>query len=150
MNAVQTATASPAPGEPVAARVPMLTALRVLLLTEAAMTLGLAIFLSMLAAGLRDSLGGEAGVTAEQNVRFAAAGAFGFTIFAAVASRGARRRRSWAWTMAAVLQLIMAVGTGAAILVAEWHPAYLVGFAFATVVMLVLSTASVRRALGQH
>ena len=39
---------------------------------------------------------------------------------------------------------------GIAILVATWHPIYLVGFALAAVVMLVLSTASVRRALGQE
>jgi hypothetical protein len=48
-----------------------------------------------------------------------------------------------------MLPVIAAVGTGIAVLVAEWHPAYLVGFALAAVVMTVLSTATVRRALGQ-
>ena len=31
--------------------------------------------------------------------------------------------------MAAILQVLLAIGTGIAIMVAEWHPAYLVGFA---------------------
>ena len=48
------------------------------------------------------------------------------------------------------LQLVLAIGTGVAILVAAWHPVELVGFGLAIVVMLVLSTASVRRALGQE
>ena len=86
----------------------------------------------------------------EQTLRFAAGFAFLFGIFAAFASRGARRRRPSSWTLAAILQLTLAVGTGIAILVATWHPIYLVGFALAAVVMLVLSTASVRRALGQE
>ena len=51
--------------------------------------------------------------------------------------------------MAAILQVLLAVGTGVAIMVAEWHPAYLIGFGLASAVMLVLSVASVRRALGQ-
>jgi heme A synthase len=83
-------------------------------------------------------------------LRFAAGFAFVFAIVATFASRGARRRRPGSWTLAAILQLILAVGTGIAILVATWHPIYLVGFALAAVVMLVLSTASVRRALGQE
>jgi len=134
---------------PTTARMPMLAVLRALLLTEALLGLGLAIFLSLLAAGLRDFLGGESGMAAETNVRFAAAAAFLFALFATIASRGARRRRSWSWTMAAILQVLLAVGTGIAVLVAEWHPAFLVGFALAAVVMLALSVASVRRALGQ-
>jgi hypothetical protein len=44
---------------------------------------------------------------------------------------------------------VLAIGTGIAIMIATWHPAYLVGFALAALVMIVLSTASVRRALGQ-
>jgi hypothetical protein len=48
-----------------------------------------------------------------------------------------------------MLQVIAAVATGVAVLVAEWHPLYLIGFGLAAVVMLVLSTTSVRRALGQ-
>ena len=127
----------------------MIGLLRVLLLTEAAATLALAIVLSLLAGGTVDFLGGEIGASAETTLRFAAGGAFLFAIFAAIASRGARRRRAWAWTMAAVLQVILAVGTGIAVLTAEWHPAYLIGFAMAAVVMTVLSTAQVRRALGQ-
>lgn len=142
MNAVQTATVAPiAPGT-TSVRLPMIGALRVLLLTEAALTLGLAIFLSMLAA--------DAGRAAEETIRFAAGGAFLFAIFAAVASRGARRRRSWSWTLAALLQVAAAIGTSVAIMTATWHPAFLVGFAAPAAVMLVLSTPSVRGALGQE
>jgi MFS family permease len=82
-------------------------------------------------------------------VRFAAGASFLFAIFAAIASRGARRRRAWAWTMAAVLQLILAIGTGIAVVTVEWHSIYLIGFGLAATVMLVLSTASIRRVLGQ-
>lgn len=147
MNALQTATAA-VPGAP-AARLPLLGALRGLLLGQAILTLGLAIFLSLLAAGLRDFVGGDAGRAAETTVRFAAAAAFLFAIFAAIAARGARRRRRWSWTMAAVLQLVLAIGTAAAMFAAAWHPAYLAGFALAATTMLVLSSASVRRALHQ-
>ena len=124
--------------------------LRVLLVSEAALGVALAILLSMVAAQMNAFLGGEAGRAAEQTLRFAAGFSFLFAIFAAVASRGARRRRGWAWTLAALLQLILAIGTGIAILTATWHPTYLLGFALAAVVMLVLSTSSVRRALGQE
>jgi hypothetical protein len=124
--------------------------LRVLLISEAALGLALAILLSMVASQMNAFLGGEAGRAAEQTFRFAAGFSFLFAIFAVVASRGARRRRGWAWTLAALLQLILAIGTGIAILTATWHPTYLLGFALAAVVMLVLSTSSVRRALGQE
>lgn len=146
MTVLDTSTIRP----PIAStRMPMLGVLRMLMLTEAMATLGLAIVLSGVAAGLRDGLAGDAGIAAETNVRFAAGASFLFAIFAAVASRGARRRRAWAWTMAAILQVLLAVGTGIAVMVAEWHPAYLAGFVLATAVMLVISTGSVRRALGQ-
>ena len=141
---------TPAMASVAAPRAPMLGFLRVLLLSEAVATLVLAVFLSLLAAALRDFIGADAGRQAEESVRFAAGGAFLFAIFAAVAARGVRRRRGWSWTMAAILQVILAVGTGVAVLVAEWHPAYLVGFGAAAVVMLVLSAASVRSGLGQH
>lgn len=150
MNAVQSALIPPTPTAPADARVPMVGLLRALLLGEAALTLGLAIFLSMLASGLRAFVGGDDGRAAEETLRFAAGASILFAIAAAIASRGARRRRTWAWTLGAILQLVMAVGTGVAVLVATWHPAYLVGFALASVTMLVLSTASVRRALGQE
>lgn len=132
---------------PVAAtpRLTMVGLLRALLLTEAAAGLVLAIALSLIASAVGD----RSGIGDETNVRFAAGGAFLFALFAAIASRGARRRRGWSWTMAAILQVLLAIGTGVAIMVAEWHPAYLVGFGLATAVMLVLSAASVRRALGQ-
>ena len=132
---------------PVAAtpRLTMVGLLRALLLTEAAAGLVLAIALSLIASAVGD----RSGIGEETNVRFAAGGAFLFALFAAIASRGARRRRGWSWTMAAILQVLLAIGTGVAIMVAEWHPAYLVGFGLATAVMLVLSAASVRRALGQ-
>lgn len=148
MNA-QTVTAAPI--APVAdARVPMVGALRVLLLTEAAAALALTIFLSMAASTARDVLGGDVGRSTEVTLQFAAGAAFLFAIFAAIASRGARRRRGWAWTMAAILQVVLAIGTGVAVMTAEWHPVYLVGFGLAALVMLVLSTTPVRRALGKE
>ena len=151
MNAVRTAALPPMPSTtPAGSRVVAIGMLRVLLLGEALLAIILAIGLSMLASALRDFLGGEAGQSAEQTVRFAAGFSFLFAIFAAFASRGARRRRAWSWTLAAFLQLILAIGTGIAILTATWHPAYLLGFALAAIVMLVLSTPSVRRALGQE
>jgi biotin transporter BioY len=150
MNALQTAAAPLQPAATPISRSTMVGTLRALLLLEAAATLGLAIFLSLLAAGLRDFVGGDAGRAAEETVRLVAGFSFVFAILAAVASRGARRRRAWAWTLAAVLQLILAVGTAVAVLVAEWHPAYLAGFGLAAVVMVVLSTTAVRRALGQE
>lgn len=150
MNALQTATPPLQPAVTPMSRSGMIGALRALLLLEAALTLGLAIFLSLLAAGLRDFLGGDSGRAAEETVRLVAGFSFVVAILAAVASRGARRRRGWSWTLAAVLQLIVAVGTAVAVLVAEWHPVYLVGFALAAVIMTVLSTTAVRRVLGQH
>lgn len=146
MNAMQTATAVPAAQT---ARVPLMGVLRGLLLSQAILALALAVFFSLLAAGLRDFLGGDAGRSAEITVRFAAGAAFLFGVFAAIAARGARRRRRWAWTMTAVLQLILAIGTGVAVITADWHAVYLVGFGLAAVTMLVLSAASVRRALHQ-
>ena len=146
MNVVQTATAVPAAQ---AARVPLIGVLRGLLWSQSILTLGLAVFLSLLAAGLRDFLGGDAGRAAETTIRFAAAGAFVFAVFAAIAARGARRRRRWSWTMAAVLQLVLAIGTGVAIVTAEWHAVYLVGLGLPAITMLVLSATSVRRALHQ-
>ena len=131
-------------------RVAMVGVLRAILLGEAAGGLVLAIFLSLLAGGQTAFVGGDSGRAAEETLRFAAGGAFVFAIAAAVASRGARRRRPWAWTLAAILQVIVAVATGAAVMIAEWHPLFLVGFGLAAVVMLVLSTTSVRRALGQE
>jgi len=151
MNAVPTVALTPAASSsPTASRVLGIGLLRALLLGEAVLGLVAAIGLSMLASGLNDSLGGEAGRAAEQTSRFAAGFAFLFAILAAAASRGARRRRGWSWTLAALLQLILAIGTGIAILIATWHPAYLLGFALAAVVMLVLSAPSVRRGLGQE
>jgi hypothetical protein len=120
--------------------VPLIGLLRAFLLAEAVATLVLAIFLSLLAG---------ADAEAETSLRFAAGASFLFAIFAAVASRGARRRRGWAWTLAAILQVVLAVGTGVAVMTAEWHPAYLIGFGLAAVVMVVLSTGPVRSALGQ-
>jgi hypothetical protein len=149
MNAVPPASLSPMTAAPTTTRVPMLAVLRGLLLGEGLLALGLTIFLSLLAAGQRDFLGGDLGRAAEVTLRFAAAGSFVFAVFAAIAARGARRRRAWAWTMAAILQVVLAIGTGVAVMTADWHPVYLVGFGLAVVVMLVLSSGSVRRALGQ-
>jgi low temperature requirement protein LtrA len=121
-----------------------------LLLTEAALGFALAILLSMLASGMGNLLGDPATASAETPLRFAAGGAFLFAIFAMVASRGARRRRGWSWTLGALLQVALAIGTGIAVIGATWHPAYLAGFGLAAVVMTVLSTGNVRRALGQE
>ncbi|HYI66136.1 MAG TPA: hypothetical protein VEW95_04365 [Candidatus Limnocylindrales bacterium] len=150
MNAVPSAALTPAVSAQSESRVLGIGLLRALLLGEAALGLVVAIGLSMLASGQNASLGGEAGRAAEQTLRFAAGFSFLFAILAAFASRGARRRRTWAWTLAALLQLILAIGTGIAILTAAWHPVYLLGFALPAVVMLVISTSSVRRALGQE
>lgn len=140
MNAAD--AAAPTAADSASDRTPMIGVLRALLLGEAAVGLALTILISTVASGV-------GGGPAEETIRFAAAGAFLFAIFAAIASRGARRRRSWAWTMAAILQVILAIGTGVAVFVAEWQPAYLIGFGLAVVVMLVLSVASVRHSLGQ-
>jgi len=149
MSAMQTTSASPVPLAPAGDRV-AIGLLRALLLAEAALGLGLTIFLSLLASALRDFLGGDSGVQAEQTVRFVAGFSLIFAILAAVTSRGARRRRGWSWTLAALLQLALAIGTGIAVIVATWHPAYLIGFALAATVMLVLSSGAVRRVLGQE
>lgn len=150
MNALETVAAPSLTSIEPAPRVPMVGVLRALLLGEAAAALALAIFLSILAASMRDGLGGSAGLAAEETLRFAAGAAFLFAVFAAIASRGARRRRGWSWTLGAILQVILAIGTGVAVMAATWHPAFLVGFGMAAVLMLVLSAASVRRALGQE
>ena len=128
------------------ARSPLIGALRTFLLAEAALALAVTVLLSMLAGGI-ETVVGEGDATP---ARFAAGAAFVFAILAAVASRGARRRRAWAWTLSAILQLLLAIGTGVAVLTADWHPSFLVGFALATAVMVVLSTTTVRRALGQE
>jgi hypothetical protein len=119
--------------------VPLVGLLRILLLGEAALGLAVAIVLSMEAEGS----------PSEVPIRFAAAGALLFGVAAAIASRGARRRRTWGWTLSALLQLILAVSIGVALLVVEGQPLILLGFVLAAVVMVVLSTASVRQALGQ-
>lgn len=128
----------------------VLTALVGLLLLEAAFGLVVAILLSSVADGVRETLGTDAGRAAEERARFAAAGAFIFAIAAAITARGAWRRRTWAWTTAAFLQLIVAIVTGIAMFTAGWHPLYLLAFVLAALVMLVLSTGGVRRALGQE
>ena len=127
------------------ASVPMVGLLRLLLWAEAIGGIALAILLSVLAS--RAASSGD--ISAEEGLRFAAGGAFVLAILCLVASRGARKRRPWAWTLGAMLQVVVAVATGVAVLVAEWQPLYLLAFGFAAAVMLVLSTASVRRALGQ-
>ena len=137
--------APPAPATTETPREPMVGALRALLLAEAAGGLVLSILLTMAASMIGPDQGPDAAVP----LQFAAAGAFLLGTFAAIASRGARRRRSWSWTLAAMLQVVIAVATGITIFNLEWHPIYLVPFAAAALVMLVLSTTSVRRALGQ-
>jgi len=128
------------------------TALSILLLAEAAFALAVTILLSVLAGDQRGAIGGAEGIAAENATRFAAGGAILFAIAAYVAFRGARRRRSWSWTLSAVLQLILAVAAGIAMVAAGASgatAAYLVAFGLAAVTMLLLSTSQVRRALGQ-
>ena len=127
-----------------APREPLVGALRLFLWIEAALGLAVAVMLSAIASSSFD-----AGTDGETPMRFAASAAFIFAIAAAIAARGARRRRGWSWTVAAVLQLALAIGTGLAVLNTVWQPYYLIGFALAAVVMGLLSTNSVRRALGQ-
>lgn len=124
----------------------LLGALRTLLLLEAATALALTIFLSMLASGIEGGLGEPSAAT---TIRFAAGGAFIFSILALATARGVRRRRGWAWTLAAVLQVVMAVGTGIAVMSADLHPLFVIGFVLPVAVMLALSATSTRRALGQ-
>jgi hypothetical protein len=141
-----TAQSAAATAAPIAnPREPMVGILRALLLAEAAGGLVLTIFLSMAASVVGESQGPDA----EVPLRFAAGGALLLAILAAIASRGARRRRSWSWTLAAILQVVIAIATGIAVLTVEWHPIYFVPFAAAVLVMLVLSSSSVRKALGQ-
>lgn len=121
------------------ASLPMIGLLRGLLLLEALGLLAVTIYLSMIASDSVD----------ETTIRFAAGGCIILAILAASASRRVRRRRNSGWTLAAILQVIVAIGTGAAVLVAEWHPLLIIGFAFPALIMLVLSTGEVRRALGQ-
>lgn len=127
-----------------APREPLVGVLRVFLWIEAALGLTVAVLLSAIA-----SSEWFVGSSGETSMRFAASAAFIFAIAAAIAARGARRRRGWSWTVAAVLQLALAIGTGLAVLNTVWQPYYLVGFALAAVVMGLLSTNGVRRALGQ-
>ena len=121
--------------------------LRALLLLEALLGVGLAIVLSFVATGIRDLAPDDIG--ADVGVRFVAAGAFVLAALAAVAASGVRRRRSWSWTLSALIQLALAIGTCIAVVAGEWHPAYLGALLLAGLVMVVLSAASVRRALGQ-
>jgi len=150
MTAIQTAHPTSMPSANAEPRTLSVGVLRGLLLVEAALGVALAVVLSMQAPTESALLGGDAGRGAEQTLRFAAGFSFLFAIMAAVASRGVRGLRSWSWTIAALLQLVLAIGTGIATMTATWHPSYLLGFAAAAIVMLALSGPSVRQALGQE
>jgi len=126
---------------------PTLTGLIGILLVEALAGLVLSALLTFEAAGLRAVPGAELG--AGDSVQFAAAGAFVLAVAALIAARAARRRRSWAWTLAALIQLPIAIATGLVVLGEDWHPAYLLGFVLAALAMLLLSAAPVRSSLGQ-
>ncbi len=149
MNAVQTASAPALTAAPVR-RLPTLGILRAALLTESVLMLVLTIFLSLLAAALRDSLGGEAGRSAEVTLRFAAAAVFVVAILAAVASRGARLRRRWTVPVVTFVQLAMLFGTLVAMTTAAWHPLMLLGVALPAAVMLLVSTGSASRELSSR
>lgn len=130
-----------------------LTIVWALLLIEALLALVLAIGLSLVAGGYRTSLPGAEALVAEESTRFAAGGAFLFSIAAFVAALGVRGRRAWSWTLGAVLQLVAAIAAAIAMFAAGEHGvtlAYLAAFALAAVTMLALSTSSARRALGQE
>jgi peptidoglycan/LPS O-acetylase OafA/YrhL len=128
-------------------RASTLDLLRAVLLAQAAGGVVIAILLSLVATGLRDLSPDDVG--ADTGVRFVAAGAFVVGIAAAIAARGVRRRRAWSWMLAVLVQLALAFGTAAAVLLADWHPGYLLGFVVAALAMVVLSAAPVRRGLGQ-
>lgn len=133
------------------ARSGTVTALWVLLLAEAVLGVAVAIILSNVAGDQYASLG-DSGSAAEESTRFAAGGAILFAIAALTAAIGARRRRSWSWTLGAVLQLVLAIAAGIALFAAGAEgasAAYLVAFALAAGTMILLSTSGVRRALGQ-
>jgi biotin transporter BioY len=136
--------AAPAAPSVSAPREPLVGVLRLFLWVEAALGLAVAVLLSAIASSPL-----FAGMEGEVSLRFAASAAFIFAIAAAIAARGARRRRGWSWTVSAVLQLALAIGTGFAVIRGEWQPYYLIGFGLAAVVMGLLSTNGVRRALGQ-
>ena len=132
------------------ARSGTVTALWVLLLAEAVLGVVVAILLSNVAGDQYAAVG--AGTAAEESTRFAAGGAILFAIVAFTAAMGARRRRSWSWTLGAVLQLILAIAAGIALFAAGTEGAsavYLVAFALAAGTMILLSTSQVRQALGQ-
>jgi hypothetical protein len=138
---------------PRAERSATLTALWVVLLLEALLGLVVAIALSLVAGGYRESLTGDAALAAEESTRWAAGGAFVFAIAALVAAIAARRRRAWSWNLAAVLQLALAIAAAIAMFTAGEAgatAAYLVAFALAAATMLLLSTSAVRRTLGQE
>lgn len=122
-------------------------ALRWALLLEAAAGVALAVILSLVATGIRDLNPDDIG--ADAGVRFAAAGAVLLAVALAIVARGVRRRRSWSWTAAAMVQVLIAIGTAAAVFIADWHPAYLVGSGVAAALLVLLSMPDVRRALGQ-
>lgn len=124
-----------------------LEALRWALLLEAAAGVASAVILSLAAAGIRDLNPDDIG--ADAGVRFAAGGAFLLALALAIVARGVRRRRSWSWPAAAMVQIVVAIGTAAAVLIADWHPGYLVGFGMAAGLLVLLSMPAVRRALGQ-
>ncbi len=134
---------------PSVARPRGIAVLRAILIGEALAALAATIALSMLASALANFLGGDSGRAAEETVRFTAAIAFIVAIAVAVTARGVRLARSWSWTAAALLQVVIAGATALAAIVVPWHPVELVGFVLPVAGMLVLSTPGVRRALGQ-
>ncbi len=123
--------------------------LRVVLLGEALAALAATIALSMLASALANFLGGDSGRAAEETVRFTAAIAFVVAIAAAVTARGVRLARSWSWTAAALLQVVIAGATALAAITVPWHALELAGLALPAAGLLALSTPGVRRGLGQ-
>lgn len=129
------------------------TVLWTVLLVEALLGLVVAIVLSLVAGGYSASLEGDGELAAEEGARWAAGGAFVFAIAALVAAIAARRRRPWAWNLAALLQLILALAAAIAMFTAGPEgvsAAYLVAFGLAGVTMLILSMPQVRRRLGQE
>lgn len=115
--------------------------LAALLGLEGGLAFALGVGLSMVAGALdrRTAVG----------VEFIAAAAVIFAIVSYFAARGSLRRRPWSYTLAAMLQLVMALSLGLAAFANGWQAPYVGAFGLAGAIMVTLSAQSVRTALDQ-